>query len=85
MLPSLDFDRYLQTHYLFILCQTNILLYRMLKSVRHDPGKFGTSEDKLRPFEKLMMNLEGQLLDNMIFQVQQYILNVECSTLSTVC
>jgi WASH complex subunit 7 len=41
----------------------------MLKSVRHDPSKFSTSDDKLRPFEKLMMTLEGQLLDGMIFQV----------------
>ena len=43
----------------------------MLKSVRHDPTKFNTTEEKLRPFEKLMMNLEGQLLDGMIFQVRQ--------------
>ncbi|XP_052261533.1 WASH complex subunit 4-like isoform X2 [Dreissena polymorpha] len=44
------------------------LYKRMLKSVRHDPTKFGTTEDKLRPFEKLMMSLEGQLLEKMIFQ-----------------
>ena len=43
----------------------------MLKSVRHDPTKFNTTEEKLRPFEKLMMNLEGQLLDGMIFQVKK--------------
>ncbi|XP_052780074.1 WASH complex subunit 4-like isoform X2 [Mya arenaria] len=44
------------------------LYKRMLKSVRHDPTKFGTTEEKLRPFEKLMMTLEGQLLDGMIYQ-----------------
>ena len=42
---------------------------RMLKSVHHDPGKFAVDVDKLRPFERLMMTLEGQLLDGYIFQV----------------
>ena len=41
----------------------------MLKSIHHDPGKFGIQPDKMRPFEKLMMQLEGQLLDGLIFQV----------------
>ena len=45
------------------------LSYRMLKSVHHDPAKFGIPEDKIRPFEKILMTLEGQLLDGMIFQV----------------
>lgn len=45
----------------------------MMKSVRHDPVKFGTTEDKLRPFEKLMMTLEGRLLDGMIFQVNIFL------------
>ncbi|XP_071139375.1 WASH complex subunit 4-like isoform X2 [Mytilus edulis] len=44
------------------------LYKRMLKSVHHDPGKFGIQPDKMRPFEKLMMQLEGQLLDGLIFQ-----------------
>ncbi|XP_041350230.1 WASH complex subunit 4-like isoform X3 [Gigantopelta aegis] len=44
------------------------LYKRMVKSVRHDPTKFSASGDKLRPFEKLMMMLEGRLLDGMIFQ-----------------
>lgn len=42
---------------------------RMLKSVHHDPGKFGIAAEKIRPFEKLIMKLEGQLLDGRIFQV----------------
>ncbi|CAL1541419.1 unnamed protein product [Lymnaea stagnalis] len=42
--------------------------YRMVKSVHHDPGKFGIPQDKVRPFEKLLMMLEGKLLDGMIFQ-----------------
>lgn len=41
----------------------------MLKSVHHDPGKFGIAAEKIRPFEKLIMKLEGQLLDGRIFQV----------------
>ncbi|KAJ8302048.1 hypothetical protein KUTeg_021035 [Tegillarca granosa] len=46
------------------------LYKRMLKSAHHDPGKFGMQADKLRLFEKLMMTLEGALLDGMIFQVK---------------
>ncbi|XP_063053067.1 WASH complex subunit 4 [Engraulis encrasicolus] len=41
---------------------------RLLKSVHHNPLKFAISEDKLKPFEKLLLKLEGQLLDGMIFQ-----------------
>lgn len=44
------------------------LYKRMVKSVHHDPVKFGVPQDKVRPFEKLMMILEGKLLDGMIFQ-----------------
>lgn len=43
--------------------------YRLLKSVHHNPSKFGIQEDKLKPFEKLLLKLECQLLDGMIFQV----------------
>ncbi|XP_050413504.1 WASH complex subunit 4 [Patella vulgata] len=45
-----------------------MLYKRMVKSVRHDPGKFSVAEEKLRPFEKLLMSLEGKLLDGMIYQ-----------------
>uniref|UniRef100_A0A4W4GUC8 WASH complex subunit 4 n=1 Tax=Electrophorus electricus TaxID=8005 RepID=A0A4W4GUC8_ELEEL len=41
---------------------------RLLKSVHHNPSKFGIPEEKLKPFEKLLLKLEGQLLDSMIFQ-----------------
>uniref|UniRef100_A0A4W3I8L6 WASH complex subunit 4 n=1 Tax=Callorhinchus milii TaxID=7868 RepID=A0A4W3I8L6_CALMI len=41
---------------------------RLLKSVHHNPSKFGIAEEKLKPFEKLLFKLEGQLLDGMIFQ-----------------
>uniref|UniRef100_A0A673Y1T1 WASH complex subunit 4 n=1 Tax=Salmo trutta TaxID=8032 RepID=A0A673Y1T1_SALTR len=41
---------------------------RLLKSVHHNPGKFAIPEEKLKPFEKLLLKLEGQLLDGMIFQ-----------------
>ncbi|XP_053377942.1 WASH complex subunit 4-like isoform X3 [Mercenaria mercenaria] len=59
-------DELIQTHTTLLDHWT--LYKRMLKSVRHDPGKFSTTDEKLRPFEKLMMTLEGQLLDGMIFQ-----------------
>ena len=42
----------------------------MLKSVHHNPDRFGLAEDKIGPFEKLMIQLEGQLLDGMIYQVK---------------
>lgn len=41
---------------------------RLLKSVHHNPAKFAIPEEKLKPFEKLIFKLEGQLLDSMIFQ-----------------
>ncbi|XP_056595412.1 WASH complex subunit 4 [Triplophysa dalaica] len=41
---------------------------RLLKSVHHNPAKFAIPEEKLKPFEKLILKLEGQLLDSMIFQ-----------------
>uniref|UniRef100_A0A8C5AVA6 WASH complex subunit 4 n=1 Tax=Gadus morhua TaxID=8049 RepID=A0A8C5AVA6_GADMO len=41
---------------------------RLLKSVHHNPGKFSIREEKLKPFEKLLLKLEGQLLDGMILQ-----------------
>ena len=37
--------------------------------MHHNPGKFAIPEEKLKPFEKLLFKLEGQLLDGMIFQV----------------
>lgn len=46
--------------------------YRLLKSVHHNPSKFGIQEDKLKPFEKLLLKLECQLLDGMIFQVTKF-------------
>ncbi|EGV93842.1 UPF0681 protein KIAA1033 [Cricetulus griseus] len=41
----------------------------LLKSVHHNPSKFGIQEEKLKPFEKFLLKLEGQLFDGMIFQV----------------
>ncbi|MEJ1277161.1 WASH complex subunit 4 [Cricetulus griseus] len=40
----------------------------LLKSVHHNPSKFGIQEEKLKPFEKFLLKLEGQLFDGMIFQ-----------------
>ena len=41
----------------------------MLKTVHHNASKFGVDENKLRPFEKLLLGLEGQVLDGHIFKV----------------
>ena len=46
---------------------------RLLKSVHHNPGKFSILEEKLKPFEKLLLKLEGQLLDGMILQVTSFL------------
>lgn len=55
------------------VCSMYITPYRLLKSVHHNPSKFGIQEDKLKPFEKLLLKLECQLLDGMIFQVMKSI------------
>ena len=47
--------------------------YRLLKSVHHNPGKFSIPEEKLKPFEKLLLKLEGQLLDGIILQVISFL------------
>ena len=42
----------------------------MLKSVHNNASRFGVDETKLRPFEKLIIELEGQVLANdVIFTV----------------
>lgn len=53
---------------------TGSCCYRLLKSVHHNPGKFSIPEEKLKPFEKLLLKLEGQLLDGMILQVAYHLL-----------
>eukprot|EP00795_Rhopilema_esculentum_P002023 gene2023-17584_t len=40
------------------------LYKRMLKSVHNNATRFGVDESKLRPFEKLIIELEGQVLGN---------------------
>jgi WASH complex subunit 7 len=41
---------------------------RMLRSVKLDPTRYGTDEERLRKFEKLLLALEGELLDGLVFQ-----------------
>jgi hypothetical protein len=41
----------------------------MLKSVQHNPGVFSVDPDKLKPLEKWIMKIEGQILDGLIFDV----------------
>lgn len=41
--------------------------------MHHNPGKFSIPEEKLKPFEKLLLKLEGQLLDGMILQVTSFL------------
>lgn len=41
---------------------------RMTKSMRAAPSRFNTDEEQLVQFEKLLLSLEGQLFDGLIFQ-----------------
>ncbi|XP_057296069.1 WASH complex subunit 4-like isoform X2 [Hydractinia symbiolongicarpus] len=40
---------------------------RMLKTVHHNSSKFDIEETKLRPFEKFLLGLEGQIMQGRIF------------------
>ena len=59
----------------------------MIKSVYSNTSLFGVEEAKLRPLERLLMSLEGQLLDGVILQVfpcsEYYLLHYSC--FSTTC
>jgi len=46
-------------------------LCRMFKSVCHCPQQFNLPESKIRPFEKILLNYETQLLSGAIFQVSR--------------
>ena len=46
----------------------------MFKSVRSCPQQFDLPESKTRPFEKILINYENQLLSGVIFQVK-FLLN----------
>ncbi|UYV81128.1 KIAA1033 [Cordylochernes scorpioides] len=44
------------------------LYRRMVKSIHHNPSKFGLTTDQLLPLEKVLARLESQLLEGRIFQ-----------------
>ena len=46
-----------------------IIYRRTVKSVQHDPSKFGVELEKLKNFENLLSKLENNLLNGKIFQV----------------
>jgi WASH complex subunit 7 len=46
-----------------------IIYKRTVKSVHHDPQKFGVEREKLKHFETLLSELENNLLAGKIFQV----------------
>jgi len=48
---------------------TYFVVFRMFKSVRSCPQQFDLPESKIRPFEKILINYETQLLSGVIFQV----------------
>ena len=45
------------------------MLYRIITSIKGAPGEYGVEETKLRPFEKLLQEVEGKLMDGHIFEV----------------
>lgn len=46
-----------------------IIYKRTVKSVHHDPSKFGIEREKLKNFENFLSKLENHLLTGKIFQV----------------
>ncbi|PNF21208.1 hypothetical protein B7P43_G05087, partial [Cryptotermes secundus] len=46
-----------------------IIYKRTVKSVQHDPSKFGVEWEKLKNFENLLSKLENHLLTGKIFQI----------------
>jgi len=45
----------------------------MFKSVRHCSQQFSLPESKIRPFEKILIIYETQLLSGVIFQVKSHV------------
>ncbi|XP_066997257.2 WASH complex subunit 4 isoform X3 [Anabrus simplex] len=54
-----------------------IIYKRTVKSVHHDPSKFDIQGDKLRSFEKVLTDLESQLLTGRIFQTCAWMVEME--------
>ena len=46
-----------------------LFLSRVIASIRGAPQDYGVDEAKLRPFEKLLQNIEGKLMEGKIFEV----------------
>lgn len=42
---------------------------RIVTSIRGAPTEYGVDENKLKPFEKLLQNLEGKLMEGQMFRV----------------
>ena len=42
---------------------------RIITSIRGSSTEYGVEESKLKPFEKLLQNLEGKLMEGQIFKV----------------
>jgi WASH complex subunit 7 len=40
----------------------------MTKDIKQDPARYSASEEQLLQFEKLLLSIEGQLLDGLIYQ-----------------
>ncbi len=57
----------------------------MLKSVQHNPVVFNVNVDKLKPLEKWIMKIEGQILDGLIFDVCIVVYNHHYLNRSTGC
>ena len=47
---------------------------RVVKSIRGAPAEYGVDDTKLRSLDKILLTLEGKLMDGKILQVHMYIL-----------
>ena len=55
--------------YTVYICIYNVHVHRVLTSIKGAPADYGVESGKLKPFEKLLQNLEGKLLEGKIFRV----------------
>lgn len=47
----------------------------MMRSVRNDPPKFGTTADEVRKFERVLEYIDGQILSGLLFEVGTWCLS----------
>jgi len=54
---------------IYVLCVCIFFVSRVVKSIRGAPAEYGVEDSKLRSLEKMLLTLEGKLMDGKILQV----------------